>query len=325
METKHFKITMLGYTETGKTTYMAAMYAIMSAGMHGFTLSTQDPDEDLRLTDIWDALTDKEGKQRWPPPNNEDFHSFYFDFTYGYQNLIRFDWLDYRGGALKDLASKSDVQELTKRISESSCLFLCISGEHLKEKADASVTRKAQIKRMNLFIKQIAKEGKIIPIVIVITKYDFCLHRPQSDVLDELRQLFNPLFVKGANWPIMVCPVTLGKELAQDRNAGLIAPQHVHIPLIFAIYSEFAEEVRKKASKVQEAQQKLEWAKSRSWFAKVVDDLKGIDRSGKASNNLDIHEQELNEIVEKMKLLTRELKHPDTKMYFNGEEVEVDV
>ena len=177
---------MLGTTGAGKTSYLLGMYAVMQTGIQGFTLAAKDIDMDLELTERWEQLISLEGEDRWPAPNAAATEHYAFDFSYGFRPLIGFEWLDYRGLALSDRSEEQDVQELSARLSESKCLFLCISGEHLIHPITLTTVRNIKSDRMNQFIQQyisnreIPTRDKPFPIAVVITKYDLCYHREKT-------------------------------------------------------------------------------------------------------------------------------------------------
>jgi len=319
---KKIKITMLGTTSAGKTCYMLAMYAKMTEGVDGFTLTTTDPDMDIELIDMWEKLESGDDEQRWPKPNPAGAVLYEFDFSYGFHTkLMKFDWLDYRGGALRDKSSEQDVQDLQKNLSDSSCVFLCISGEFLSEKyEDASIIRKARIDRMNRFITGI---GKNIPVVILITKSDLCKKRPKDELIEDIKKLFSTFFDKGAGWFVMICPVTLGDELAKDNKGGMIAPKHVHLPLIFAIYSTYLQELINTKREIEDAEKDLYRIKNRPVTQKFVDWWKGRTPEMSPSKKIDQHTQKYNEIAVKMSLMTQKLQHQDVSIYFDGKEEKV--
>jgi GTPase SAR1 family protein len=321
--TRDIKITMLGSSQAGKTCYMLAMYAKMSEGVNGFTLST-DPDKDNELIDKWEKLVYEEGKDRWPKATDENFFSYYFNFEYGLTTkLMGFDWLDYRGDALKDSSSKQDVQELRQRLVNSSCVFLCISGEYLAEKTENSVKSQAATRRMNSFLRDLGTDGQKVPVVIVITKADLCKHRPKSEIIDDIKQLFSVFFEKGTGWPVMICPVSLGTELAKNRDSGLIAPINVHLPLVFAIYAQAIKDTSEAQSRLEASRSRLENVQNRHWFPKLIDRFQGVDRVESVLKDVAVEEKKFKEIQEKLNLLTKELRNGQIHIYFDGVESDV--
>jgi len=64
MKLEDIKITMLGTTGAGKTSYLLGMYAVMQTGVQGFTLAAKDMDLDLELTQRWEKLISLKGEDR---------------------------------------------------------------------------------------------------------------------------------------------------------------------------------------------------------------------------------------------------------------------
>jgi hypothetical protein len=318
----NIKITMLGTIEAGKTCFMVGMYAVMQLGVHGFTLSAQDLDEDIELTDKWEQLCDG-GDDRFPTGTSQT-HKYIFNFNYGFRKLMSFEWMDYRGGALRDKTDKADVQELDKSLRESSCVFLCISGDHLSNKienqADAlKLAKKTRVDRMNQFLSKLYEENGPVPVVVAITKYDLCMHRKSEEIREDIKQLFSGLFAPDGKWLVTICPVSLGKGLSGDKFHADIDPVNLHLPLVFAIYSKLIQY----AAYVKEQE---------SIFGKQLTDMKNqnfvlrwwnSDEIAKANEGLRKNQALANEVQDKLSLLAKELGR--AKIYFNGEEQEINV
>lgn len=319
---KDIYITMLGVPQAGKTCYMLAMYNTMRGGIKGFTLAHQDPDEDLRLFERWEQLESGrgDGKSRWPLPTTEDESTSYkFDFCFAYEKLIGFDWLDYGGEALKKLKEAKDSQELTGRLLKSSCIFLCLSGEYLANEVINSTLKTSMLTdRMNVLMRDVGKTGKRIPIVIMITQFDLCAskfgERAKEKILEHVHKLFSPLLGKGGKWTVMVCPVTLGSELANNSETGLIDPRQVHLPLIFAVHWEYYQETLRKKEQLKKALQ----TDNRTTWEKIIGKPVSREEAKRC-------EKELTELSSKLKLLTDELNTTGIVIYIDGEELKGDV
>ena len=325
MKLEDIKITMLGTTGAGKTSYLLGMYAIMQTGVQGFTLSAKDMDLDLELTERWEKLISTTGEDRWPTPNAAAMERYGFDFSYGFRPLMGFEWLDYRGLALSDRSTEQDAGELVEFLSESQCLFLCISGEYLIDPVTPSTVRKLKSDRMNQFIQQYIgfkkqpSSSDPFPVAIVITKYDLCHHRDREEIIADVKKLFQGLFTANMGWLVMICPVSLGKELCNDPETGIIAPVNVHLPVVFAVYAQL------RACGIELKAQR----------DRVTSAIKGIKESNPViqifkSAELDRHTAELEArtaeilaVEENMKLLSEELQ--PVSLYFSGNEVTADV
>lgn len=320
------RITMLGTTGAGKTCFLVGMYADMSGGRRGFTFST-DPDDDLDLSDKWSQLIEA-GPDRWPPPTGDQPKSYTFGFNYGFRRIMEFNWIDYRGGALSDRSTEADVQELKRYLRQSSCVMLCVSGEHLQEPKNSAVVRtRTGIGRMNSFLTEfrndLEKQGKELPaVIIVITKFDYCYGRPREEIEEQIRELFNPLFSPGSGWLVSIGSVSLGTGLAADAEKGEIAPENIHLPLIFSIYRALSKRVDQQQSKLYEDIGKLteienEWGRMKKWWRSEE-----IERILKETGE---DEQKIVALNADLQLLVTELTElREFQVYYDGKEIELE-
>ncbi len=325
MKLEDIKIVMLGTTGAGKTSYLLGMYAIMQTGIQGFTLSAKDMDLDLELTQRWEKLISVTGEDRWPTPNAAAMEHYGFNFSYGFRPLMGFEWLDYRGLALSDRSTEQDVQDLVQYLSDSQCLFLCISGEYLAEPVTPTTVREIKSDRMNQFIQQYISEKKQptnqnpFPVAIVITKYDLCHQRERDEIIADVQKLFQALFTPNTGWLTMICPVSLGKELCNDLDNASIVPVNIHLPVVFAVYAQLRA-------------YGIEFKAQRDRLTNSIDAIKKNNsllqllKSKELNNYIAELESCTNEIIaveENMKLLSQELQQ--VSLYFSGSEVTADV
>lgn len=327
------KITMLGYRGCGKTCYMLGMYSFMSMGLNGFTISATDLDIDLDLINKWDQLVEEQGENRWPPGNDKNVFEYAFNFNYGAKPIMQFNWLDYRGGALRDKSSESDVTSFLNHVKDSACLFLCISGEHLTEEivdqnneinvqAKYRVGNQLKIQPINKILVDIQEKfqpsnAKPFPIAIVITKYDQCAHRGKDVVMRDVKELFSLLFQPDSGWLTSICPVSLGKDLANDLNGGEINPINIHLPVVFAVYAKLLENARDTKSNLDSVANSLSQDKQGNWFQKWINS-ENIDQKGKSITQL---QGQVETLTRQMKLLVKELgKIP---LYLGDQELEL--
>lgn len=94
------KITVIGFTSSGKTCYLAGMYDTMSYGVKNFSLIEQDSDQDRYLQKLWENISSAEGRE-WPVPN-DDKRSYTFSLCHSFEPVMEFEWADYPGAALVD-------------------------------------------------------------------------------------------------------------------------------------------------------------------------------------------------------------------------------
>lgn len=304
-----FKIIMLGTSGAGKTTYMMGMYATMQIGFQGFTITAKDWDRDLELINKWEAFVYGEGQDRWPVGNDQP-ENYAFNFNYGGKPMIEFEWLDYRGGAIAGLSPENDVQILRDYFKQSSCVFLCISGEYLTNPDNLSfAASQAKVSRMSQFIVELNQavkpsNSKPFPVVIIITKYDKCKHRKKEDIIEDIKKLFNQLFTPNSGWLVSICPV-----MVFDEEKKIPKPTNVHLPLFFAIYTKLNEFYKQQGSNIESDKSP---SKSGKWLPNFGSGKKPESKPKEAS-------EEIQDIQEKLSLLAKVLK--GVKVYLSGEEI----
>jgi hypothetical protein len=325
MQLDEIKITMLGTTGAGKTSYLLGMYAVMQTGVRGFTLAAKDMDLDLELTQRWEKLISLKGEDRWPTPNAAAMEYYGLDFSYGFRPLMGFQWLDYRGLALSDRSTEQDVADLVQYLQESACLFLCISGEYLTSELTPNTVRQIKSDRMNQFVQQYVSNNKQpnpqqpFPVAIVITKYDLCHHREREDIIADVKKLFQALFTPNSGWLVMICPVSLGRDLRDDPDNGSIVPVNIHLPVVFAVYSQLRTYGLKLKSDRDRQTLEIDVARQKNPLLQLMK----ANQLREQATQLETTKAEMSAVEENMKLLSQELQQ--ASLYFNGSEVTADV
>jgi hypothetical protein len=157
------------------------------------------------------------------------------------------------------------------------------------------------------------------PIAIVITKYDLCQHREKQEVIEDIKKLFQALFTPDSGWLVMICPVSLGTELSNDLDNGSIVPVNVHLPIVFAVYSQirvYGIKLQERRTQIYEA---LETLKKTSPLIKL---FQNRELQAKA-NQLQDCEASIAIVEENMQLLARELQQ--VSLFLSGSEVSANV
>jgi len=242
MNLPHIQVTMLGTTSAGKTCFLLGMYATMRLGAKSFTFTT-DENTDLQMSNQWEQLMVGEGDERWPRPTQNEVFLYHFAFCYALKKFASFDWIDYRGGALKEQSTAEDRQKLKRFLLASDCVICCIPADQLlassKDRlaSTTAVAIKSDVPRMLNLLQELPYD-KRPAIAIVITKYDLISQQKieRTRVIEHIKTIFNTVFAPGGNWDVLICPVSLGGELAQNSDAGEIDPRNVHLPVTYAMY-----------------------------------------------------------------------------------------
>ena len=315
----------------------------MQFGSHGFTITAVDPiisdkknaprtiDENVRLNALWATIVNESGKQRWPL-GDDQIRIYNFEFSEGLDSKIKFEWVDYRGAAMSEEYNKLEVQELKQHFLQSSGVFLCISGEYLKEKiTERNIARIVVDTKANFMLKYLVDFGKQIqkekrqffPIIITISQYDRCYQRANEELIEDIKKIFPPLFIENAYWNVMICPVSLGKELALNPDYGRIVPKNVDIPIIFALYCKLGQirksqdqEYRKNLAILDDLEESNSFIRWIRWI--------GSDKIRNIKKELKKNEDEIEISKDLMKRIVEELTNTEATTYFNGQETDLD-
>jgi hypothetical protein len=172
------RIVMLGHSNAGKTTYMAAMYQLMNGpkGYEGFRIVANDNKRHTELLNNARAIAD----DRYPPPTSR--HSEY-DFTLSFQGrkVSSFTWNDYRGGAIMERSSSPDTGKLLKEISAADAVVVFADAYEL---ANNPASHQDVYELTDLMHRAITA-GKAKPLVLAFTKADLIRRTDQWGVAIE--------------------------------------------------------------------------------------------------------------------------------------------
>ncbi|WP_196797130.1 hypothetical protein [Trichodesmium erythraeum] len=317
---------MLGDSSSGKTCFMLGMYAAIQNGSK-FSLKATDPDEGVEMATLWSTIVGESGEERWP--RGTDTPQIYnFELCYAYKSLIEFEWLDYRGGSMLDISSDDNVRTLRNYAAESNGLFFCISGKDLREPVtEANLQKIAMESKANLMgqylqylnINRRPARKKTFPIVIIVTKYDYCYHRNKIELMEDVKKMFPPLFAPNSDWLVMICPVTLGKELAKNSDNGKIEPRNLDIPVAFVLYCILTEQARIQDEKLTEIDDQLEVLES-NLFNRWINRR----RIQRLNESLGQAEMQLQKTIEMINVLAREQDLSSTDIYLSGKKIQID-
>ena len=322
------KILMLGDSRSGKTCFMLGMYAAIQNGSK-FSLKATDPDEGVEMATLWSTIVGESGEERWPLPTIYKPKIYNFELCYAYKSLIEFEWLDYRGGSMLDISSDDNVRTLRNYAAESNGLFFCISGKDLREPVTEANLQNIAIKsKANLMgqylqylnINRRPARKKSFPIIIMVTKYDYCYHRNKRELMEDVKKMFPPLFAPNSDWLVMICPVTLGKELAKNSDNGKIEPRNLDIPVAFVLYCILTEQARIQDEKFTEIDDQLEVLES-NLFNRWINRRK-IKR---LNESLRQAEMQFKKTIEMINVLAREQDLSSTDIYLSGKKIQIDL
>ena len=120
---------MVGHSGAGKTSFMAGLYRYLGESTDGYGISAKKENQKRQLSRMADALS----KGRYPA--GTDVQSQYeFSFTVHGEDLVPFNWIDYRGGILlSDSPDESDMDKFMNSIQKADALVVFLDGEKLSQ------------------------------------------------------------------------------------------------------------------------------------------------------------------------------------------------
>lgn len=223
---------LLGPQEVGKTCFLGGLYYAFRSALNGFSLSCVNDEQRVELDDMCKNL--EEGIFPFGTSGSTDYQ---FVLRYAHQERFSFEWFDYRGGMLAEYGTKNHIeyQELTDIVKNSTCILICVDGTWLSSDKDKCV-KNIQDKgyAVNEFLDKYRDSNGILPpICIVITKYDKCDSRYETEYFEAIKESF--AFFEDSNAPIFICPISIGRE----KNEKFIfdpTDTDVYRPLFFALW-----------------------------------------------------------------------------------------
>lgn len=233
------KVTVIGFTGSGKTTYLTGMYIRMSRGVKHFSLVAKDHSMDLYLEKLWDMICD--GQE--PDPSNK-LETYDFHIAHNRKPVCDFEWLDYPGGLLIDTLSENR-QRLENDIKSSDCLLLIIDGKLLSDiSAMNAEDYQQKLEEKLIYDKGIRSEDKIFtrlsdagielpPIGIIVTKCDLIAREYQEAIQKALRKGFEDLY-EASGRIVLQMSVSLGGAIEKGFSP---APYCIEQPIAFAALS----------------------------------------------------------------------------------------
>jgi hypothetical protein len=152
MQLPTFKVTMLGGTGSGKTVFMSAMYTMLRDGNHGIAIRALNGDVDLELGDNIETLI---RFNKWPLNTEKSQMRYDFELLLRNRPIARIDWVDYRGGDMRDPQIKEGAVALVERLRESHSIIWMVdltklnSGnlDSMRARIETSVGRMAALCR----------------------------------------------------------------------------------------------------------------------------------------------------------------------------------
>ena len=284
MSQPSLKLTMIGPSGTGKSCYLYATYFRMLEGVAGFNFNCKDFNQGLDLQDAWDMMLD-EGV--WPGGNTESTNFDFTCFCRG-RSIGDFEWLDYRGGVLKEREEKdNDVAKFIQRAQNSDALLVSLPADLIL--AADSDDLKTKNKWRSVKTRVLALLGKAFEqnpdtaLIFLITKNDLC-HSSEEGVfcVREIKTAFARYF-QGTPEHVMIAATRLGRFEGEGdafqqgaKIEGNVDPKNVHLPILFPFYlhaiaaaQEFEEKAENAKNERYDYAQRAQVERGKSFWGKL--------------------------------------------------------
>lgn len=204
-------ITMLGKSQSGKTTFILGMYAQLVHGVDGCFMHASEYDAGFEMYEKLRIA--REGEEAKPTDAKPEPHQFVLTRGIG-KELIVVDLMDFRGQAPFSLAAgreDGDTAWIRARLADSRSIFVALSAEHFTEPVLPGRLHEVREKTgADLFSDLINKtvteageksaDGLPPSIAVLLTKADLIDGRPGSAARDwreletEIREVLGAAF-----------------------------------------------------------------------------------------------------------------------------------
>lgn len=330
---RNVKMSVFGFTNTGKTCYLLSMFAKMGMGCSGFKFCTSDEEQYQMLMNAWEDLQDR---SKLPNPSNAEMDNVKFLCQYGSRPIAEFDWQDYPGGDLKDV---NKISVMIDRAGEADCQMFFIPTNHF---LDEDPTRLNEcVLRFSTIIAKTFRycqehETAYPSFAIVLSKFDLVPFAERKAtfyrIVDKLKDKFGELFSEGC--VTMVTGISLGDHLGVVNNTdnggflgadSVVAPLNMPMPILFAIRGYLNSELAKMedescstGDKIRLQERKSRWwrtiisgPKSVSLARSVLADMRQDQKCLQARND---------DFVKRINFIKQAIESADyTNVYCNGD------
>lgn len=209
---------MVGHSGAGKTSFMAGMYRYLGDSAEGYGISAKKENQKAQLQRM------AQGLMRGRYPAGTDIQNKYeFAFTVLGQDLIPFNWIDYRGGILlSEDPDDDDMDNFMLAINRADALVVFLDGQKLSQPGSRWNME------YDILISCIESSLSVshiswLPISFVVTKCDLVPQNAKFSGLERFVNLFNAIN-------------------QSDKVSGMlikcsITPDCYHLPFMVLAYS----------------------------------------------------------------------------------------
>ena len=249
------RISMLGPSSAGKTTYMCALLETMvKNNFLDFSLTpycnqTENSNTLAGVGELESISFLRNGENLQFPIGTNETRNWRFELSYKNTPLFTIDWLDYKGGKVNQMfCAEKDAAEIKKIIYYSNAVMIFIDAIQLALIEDNNICKNATgadklVLILKDYEKKFRKEKTIV--LFVLTKCDSTLIAEEYKKDDYLlliakfRYLFKDILAikaQNLNWRMGIVPITSvgngNTESRKKKNTSILNPFSVECDLI---------------------------------------------------------------------------------------------
>lgn len=181
-------ILMVGHSRSGKTSFMAGMYKYLGDSKEGYGVRAKDATQKKNLERMAAGLS-----QNRYPAGTDVQQKYNFALTVNGEDIIPFNWIDYRGGILlSDDPDEGDMDKFLKAIKQADALVVFLDGQKLADRSGR------WLMEYDILLSCIENSLDVdhkswFPISFVITKCDLLPAGTQFYGLERFNTLFSQI------------------------------------------------------------------------------------------------------------------------------------
>lgn len=181
-------ILMVGHSRSGKTSFMAGMYKYLGESKEGYGIRAKNSTQKKNLERMAAGLS-----QNRYPIGTDVQQGYKFTLTADGEDVIPFNWTDYRGGILlSDDPDESDMNKFLKAIKNADALVVFLDGQKLADKSGRWLMEYEIL--LSCIENSLDVDHKSwFPISFVITKCDLVPSGAQFYGLERFNSLFSQI------------------------------------------------------------------------------------------------------------------------------------
>lgn len=232
------KVTVIGDTSSGKTSFLYAMYNFIAMGyVDGFTISATDEIADNFLQEKFSQLENTSLSLRRFPTASNAREVYAFELQYGFAEIANFEWVDYPGGYISE--NGEGKIELSNDLKNSDAWVIFIDGEKLLKVLREEMNIMKVCGKYNMFMTTLRQHPKALP--IIITKGDLIANSGiegwQEKVQEVIQKGLSACFKDTFNSLVSISTVSLGNNIAENNYTGELDPINIEYPITISMLS----------------------------------------------------------------------------------------